>query len=255
MDTSRQRIHGTLRFRWLGSGPVPASLDLRRCGWLLDERQEPGVGCIGVIDAGDLDSVAWMGVLSAWTAEVRRGILVAGVRRPHERARLLDIGFGDALNEGIDIGELSARADRVNAHACLLPRLRDFGPLQLDLLAREAYAFDEPLNLNPREFALLWRLTDSPNQIVSKQALVQDVWRLGFMPQTNSIAVHMSRLRRKLGFAGLRNMLETASQEGYRLRIPHNHGKVFRTSTAEPPRRAASVAAPCEAAKVISAQA
>lgn len=218
MSATDQRESVSYRFSWLGPGRVPASLDLQRCGWEMDERQEPRTGCIGLIDASDIDSVEWLKALFAYNAEARRFILIVGVRRPHERAALLRTGFGDAVTDAIDIEELGARASRIAEAGDWLPRLRRVGALELDLLARDAYGCGKPLNLNPREFALLWRLTDSPNRAVAKQTLLQDVWRIGFMPTTNSIAVHMSRLRRKLGFAGLKGVIET-SPGGYCLRI------------------------------------
>jgi hypothetical protein len=46
---------------------------------------------------------------------------------------------------------------------------------------------------------------------------VQDVLRLGFAPESNSIAVHLSRLRTKLAAGGLEGLIETGSG-GYRLR-------------------------------------
>ncbi|MCT2397992.1 winged helix-turn-helix domain-containing protein [Novosphingobium mangrovi (ex Huang et al. 2023)] len=198
---------------------MPTGFDLRRCGWLLDDGQEPDTDCVSMIDTQGLDSVAWMKVLAAYSPEVRRFIVVTGIRRAHERATLLQIGFGDAVSDEIDIEELGARVGRTVETTHWLPRQRRFGALELDLLAREAYGHGRPVNLNPREFALLWRLADNPNEAVSKETLIQDVWRMGFVPETNSIAVHMSRLRRKLAFAGLEGIIETASQGGYRLQI------------------------------------
>ena len=96
------------------------------------------------------------------------------------------------------------------------PRTRRVGRLTLDLLAREAFGDGKPLNLNPREFALIWRLADSIDQFVSKQALIYDVWRMGFVPETNSVAVHMSRLRRKLAFVGFAGIIEHPPSGGDR---------------------------------------
>lgn len=204
-------------FCWLTPDVIPAQLDLRRCGWTLSDDQ-PGEDCIGVFHAGDLESADWMDALARIRREVRRRVLVVGVELDHERAELLHGGFGDAVSREISLEEFGARARRVAESSRWLFRHRDIGPLKLDLLAREAFGSDRPLNLNPREFALLWRLADSLGQSVSKQSLIQDVWRMGFVPETNSIAVHMSRLRRKLSFAGLAGMIETASR-GYRLRV------------------------------------
>lgn len=198
----------TTRFRWLSQGRIPAEFDLRRCGWTRERETEAGSDGIGVVLAADADALAL-------DDEARRLVLVVGVGHPADRSALLERGFGEVVGSGIDLIELGARAGRVAEFARWLPRQRRLGPLLLDLLAREAYGHAKPLNLNPREFALLWRLADTPNQPVSKPDLIQDVWRMGFVPETNSIAVHMSRLRRKLAFVGLEGIVETAPSGGY----------------------------------------
>ncbi|MCJ2188028.1 winged helix-turn-helix transcriptional regulator [Novosphingobium beihaiensis] len=219
MGASNQRGGDSFQFCWLGAGPLPSTIDLRRDGWVLDEDSSPSPDCVGIIDAGNLDSVAWMRVLSAYPKEARRCILVTGVKRASERAMLLQHGFADVVSDTVVLEELGARASRIFDFSHWLPRQRHFGSLRLDLLAREAHAGTKPLNLNPREFALLWRLADSPNCPVSKQTLIHDVWHMGFVPETNSIAVHMSRLRRKLAIGGLQGVIETAQEGGYCLRI------------------------------------
>ena len=78
---------------------------------------------------------------------------------------------------------------------------------------------DRPIEDAPRDsgvllaFGLLWRLLDQPGQAVSKQTLLRDVWHLRFQPETNSLAVHVSRLRKKLGHA----VIDTVRGIGYRL--------------------------------------
>lgn len=146
--------------------------------------------------------------------------MVISAATAEERVELLRVGFGEVVSEAIEPGEFEARASRLAEMICWLPRHRRFGDLELDLLAREAYGCGKSLNLNPREFALIWRLADRPGAPVSKQDLIQDVWRMGFVPETNSIAVHMSRLRRKLGFVGMSGVIATASGGGYCLIMP-----------------------------------
>lgn len=206
-------------FRWLGSGRIPHLFDLRHCGWALDETGAASSECIGVAHAGRLDSADWQQVLT-FPDEVRRFTLVLGATTAHERARLFQAGFGEAVTDTIELGEFEARASRLAELTRWLPRHRQLGPLELDLLAREAFGNGKALNLNPREFALIWRLADSPGEPVSKQELIHDVWRMGFVPETNSIAVHMSRLRRKLGFVGMSGIITTAAAGGYCLVPP-----------------------------------
>ena len=220
------------RFRWLAPEKISERLDLQRCGWILDPEGVPATNCVGLIDAADLDSTAWTQVLSWLPSEARRCVLVAGVGAAHDRTSLLQIGFGDVVTERIEIEELDARANRLAQFTEWLPRTRRVGQLTLDLLAREAFGDGKPLNLNPREFALIWRLTDSVDQFVSKQALIYDVWRMGFVPETNSVAVHMSRLRRKLAFVGLAGIIETSPTGGYRLRLPEEPRAVGRVAVS-----------------------
>lgn len=224
------------RFRWMGSGRVPSHFDLRLSGWILEEADDPSSDCIVLAHAGEPGSAEWQDVLS-FPEEVRRFILVIGAATAPERAELLKAGFGEAVNDAIEPGEFEARASRLAESTRWLPRHRRVGELELDLLAREAYGYGKPLNLNPREFALLWRLADQPGEPVSKQNLIQDVWRMGFVPETNSIAVHMSRLRRKLEFVGMSGVIATACAGGYCLCPPERRvggAPVFAPSGASP---------------------
>jgi DNA-binding response OmpR family regulator len=99
----------------------------------------------------------------------------------------------------------------------LLPRCRAVGPLTLDLVHRDAHRGGAWLHLHPREFALLWRLADRPGARVTRGELWRDVWRLKHSPETNSVAVHVSRLRTKLAAAGCGTLIETDPAGGYRL--------------------------------------
>ncbi|MCB2067011.1 MAG: winged helix-turn-helix transcriptional regulator [Erythrobacter sp.] len=99
----------------------------------------------------------------------------------------------------------------------MLPRWRDLGPLTLDLFHRDARQGARWLGLHPREFGLLWRLADSPGERVTRAQLLKDVWRLNHEPETNSVEVHVSRLRAKLALAGCESLVETAPEGGYRL--------------------------------------
>lgn len=224
------RLH---TFAWLSKGQVPDLFDLRRCGWSLSDTDAASPECIGMLAVTDECEPNWIDRADDYSAEVRRRLIVGGVIDSDKRAYLLSKGIGDVVTNDITIEELGVRARRVAESLSNLPRIRSIGRLHLDLLEREAYCGGHSLNLNPREFALLWRLTDNVDQSVSKQALIRDVWRLGFVPETNSIAVHMSRLRRKLAFGGLDDVIDTVSGGGYRLcAVELEAGNEFRTGYA-----------------------
>jgi DNA-binding response OmpR family regulator len=155
----------------------------------------------------------------------RRTLLIIGVEDSAERAHLLGLGYGDAVGR-TTLGEIEARALRIAGQAATLPARREIGPLRLELLRRDAFVAGRAAGLHPREFALLWRLAEAEGAPVAAADLLGDVWHLSFRPETNSLAVHISRLRAKLRVAGLDPMVETLPCGAYRLIVPR---------TAEPP--------------------
>jgi DNA-binding response OmpR family regulator len=194
-------------------------MDLRLLGWAQVELSgmEGDAGCVAIVDATGLNSTCWRHLLTAASPDDRRLMLVIGIDTSTARTRLLIEGFGDVAAHGISLEELQVRAGRLVELAAWIPRRRVLAELELDLLGRDATFMGKPLNLHPREFALLWRLAAVPGETVSKQALVQDVWRLDVSPDSNSVAVHLSRTRAKLAAGGLKGLLETVGG-GYRLR-------------------------------------
>ena len=107
----------------------------------------------------------------------------------------------------------------------LIARSIEAGPLRLDLFYRDAALDGRWLALHPREFALLWRLAETPGHTVSQRTLLADVWRTTITPDTNRIAVHVARLRRKLATVGLDRLIAT-DPPGYRLDAPCPSGRL-----------------------------
>jgi DNA-binding response OmpR family regulator len=207
------------RFEWFAGTNVPHDCDLRRLGWILvapvDNRcAEEAPPLIAMPSRAAVTE--WVMLLGAARSR-RRRVLAIGVDEPAERTRLLRMGFGDVTAAGVLLDEVETRAERIVEALAALPRQRQIGPLTLDLLQREAFVAGRPTGLHPREFLLLWRLAEEPGAAVSPQALRRDVWRMAFRPETNSLAVHVSRLRAKLRTAGLDGLVASLGDGTYRL--------------------------------------
>lgn len=163
--------------------------------------------------------------LLAASASQRSRTLIVGVDDSAVRAVLLRRGFGDVLGGCTTIDELAARAERVAGcapkyvpeHVGALPRQQQLGELVLDLLLRDVLIDGRRIGLHPREFALLWRLTEADGNPVAADVLRRDVWGLTVRPETNSLAVHISRLRAKLRGRGQHDLIRTESDGGYRI--------------------------------------
>lgn len=94
------------------------------------------------------------------------------------------------------------------------------GDLEMDLLGRTVRRDGHPIDLQPREFALLEFLMRHAGQVVTRTMLLENVWDYNFDPQTNVIDVHVSRLRQKIDRGFNSEMLQTVRGAGYTLRAP-----------------------------------
>jgi len=102
----------------------------------------------------------------------------------------------------------------------MIPRFRDAGEVTLDLFHRDGRIADRWLGFHPREFALLWRLAEHPGERMTRRQLLAEVWRIHIDPETNSVAVHVARVRSKLEPFGLSRLIATHRQGGYFLDTP-----------------------------------
>ena len=73
-----------------------------------------------------------------------------------------------------------------------------FGAVNLDFSTYQATKSDQPLELTPREFSILRYFLDHPNEVVSRETLLNHVW--GYDPSafTRTVDTHMARLRQKI---------------------------------------------------------
>ena len=72
------------------------------------------------------------------------------------------------------------------------------GPLELDLIDQTVKRGDRGIDLRPREFRLLKYMMQRTDRLLTRAALLKDVWNYKFVPETNLVDVHMGRLRRKV---------------------------------------------------------
>lgn len=206
-----------LDFGWLAQRLAPpARWDLRRAGWRLVDHHEPRARRFPY----PLLVAAGMPCNCLAALVGREWLVMLGVESGDERARLVGLGFGDALPGDVTLPELSARARKVAAVAGRLPGERRVGPALLDLRHRDVRVGGKWAGLFPREFELLWRLSERRGERVTRRQLLKDVWRLEHDPETNRVEVHVSRLRSKLDLMGAGNLVHTDRAGGYRIFWP-----------------------------------
>lgn len=111
-------------------------------------------------------------------------------------------------------------AMRVRALLDRGPRRIAIGGLVIDSSERRVWRDGIELPLLPREYALLLHFARNPGQVIPRQRLLEQVWKLRFDPGTNVVEVHMCRLRARLDRGFKRKLLETVKGRGYRLALP-----------------------------------
>jgi two-component system OmpR family response regulator len=147
-------------------------------------------------------------------------ILLTALGRVDDRVLGLEAGADDYLTKPFAMSELAARINAVARRGSSDQRATCFtaGDLSLDLLTREVRRGDKLVPLQPREFRLLEELIRNAGKFVTRTMLLERVWDFHFDPQTKIVETHMSRLRAKLNFGGLDDLIETVRGVGYRLK-------------------------------------
>jgi len=135
------------------------------------------------------------------SANARLPVLFLSARASvDDRVRGLQAGGDDYLTKPFAFAELSARLQaliRRSSHAPEATRLTS-GDVAMDLVARTVTVAGDPVELQPREFALLEYLLRHPGRPITKTMILEHVWDYSFDPQTNVVDVVMSRLRAKM---------------------------------------------------------
>ncbi len=144
-------------------------------------------------------------------------IILSALDQLSDRLEGLNAGADDYLVKPFDLAELSARIGSVARRYSGNPNpLLSHGALEIDLAGRSIHKEGKPVPLTAREWALFEAFLSRPGQLLSKAALEEKLYAFDAEIESNTIEVHVSRLRKKLGSA----VIVTERGLGYRLGKP-----------------------------------
>lgn len=199
------------RFLVRGLRETGITVDRAEDGAEVLQRVETGVHGVCVLDA----AVHGLDACHEIRRRAREVQVLMLVANDAEQQSAVSAGANDCILKPIDWTVFSKHLRVVMERARTFKRTRA-GDLAVDRLDRQITLRGRALKLTAREFGILSHLAFRSNRIVSRAELVSHVWETNLDPGFNTIDVHVSRIRTKLGDAAW--MLETIPRVGYRLR-------------------------------------
>jgi DNA-binding response OmpR family regulator len=167
-----------------------------------------------------LDGLALIEQLRA--KRVQTPVLILSARHSvDDRVKGLHAGGDDYLTKPFAFAELLARLQALlrRSGGAVEPTRLVAGDITLDLLSREVERAGTPLDLRPREFALLDYFMRHPGRVLSKTMILSHVWGYSFNPGTNVVDVLVSRLRDKVDREFDTKRIHTVRGAGYVLKL------------------------------------
>ncbi|TDQ38235.1 response regulator transcription factor [Thiopseudomonas denitrificans] len=141
-------------------------------------------------------------------------MILTALDQVSDRIEGLNTGADDYLVKPFDLAELSARIGSVARRYSGNPNpLLTHGNLQIDLAARTILRDNRTVALTAREWVLLEAFLGNPGQLLSRARLEDKLYSFDDEVESNTIEVHISRLRKKLGA----DLIRTERGLGYRL--------------------------------------
>lgn len=191
--------------------------------WLrLSAREEPGYSLILL----DLMLPGMMGeeLLSRIREKSEIPVIVLSARTALEdRVGLLELGADDYLTKPFAQEEVVARVNRA------LHRYRKFCQeenntqkltyrnLELFPAAREVRVKGQEISLTAHEYEILLLLLQNPGKVFSREGLYEQVWQGGYYGEDNTVNVHVSNLRKKIGALDEGEYIKTVWGIGFKM--------------------------------------
>lgn len=159
-------------------------------------------------------------------------ILLTQVGDADERALALEEGADDYLNKPFNTHELIARIHSVlrraslNAQPLTTASRLISGMIVLDRTARRVFINKHEVTLTPKAVTLLEYLMTHPDELISRNRLMDVVWGWDYAVGTRAIDTRIAELRRVLGDnANSPQYIETVPSQGYRFLGEVNRGE------------------------------
>ena len=144
-------------------------------------------------------------------------IMLTALSGEEEQIRGLDLQVDDYITKPFSMPVLLRKIAAVLRRSSKqndMPQTMSYKDLTLDLEGYKVYTKEESIDLTPREFEILRELLIHKGRILTRQNLLQTLWKYEFFGEERIVDTHIKNLRKKLGAA---DYIETIRGVGYRI--------------------------------------
>jgi DNA-binding response OmpR family regulator len=132
-----------------------------------------------------------------------------------ERVTGLDAGADDYMTKPFALAELSARLRALLRRGAPRETILRVADLEMDTIRRKVRRAGAPIDLKPKEYALLEFLLRHAGRPVTKNLIIEHVWDIHFDSVSNVVEVHINSLRNKIDRAFGTPLIHTIRGVGY----------------------------------------
>lgn len=134
-------------------------------------------------------------------------LVLSSSRDVLERVRALDAGADDFLEKPVDTRELISRIHAIwrrtltlppTAAKRSLPKYVEYPQLTISLSNYTVTCDGDTVDMPPKELELLYFLASAPNQVFTREQLLDHVWGYDYIGDARTIDVHIKRIREKI---------------------------------------------------------
>lgn len=151
--------------------------------------------------------------------------MLTGKGESYDKLKGFNLGTDDYLVKPFDPNELMARIKALLRRANPMldsNEIIDFPLLKINLKEYKIICDDREIVLPPKEMELLYFLTSYPNQVFTRQQLLENIWGLNFEGDPRTVDVHIKRIREKKGDFNSYWEIKTIRGVGYKFEV-RNH--------------------------------
>ncbi len=158
-----------------------------------------------------------------WCSEIRKSsntpiIFISSVSDNMNIIMAMNMGGDEYIEKPFDINVLTAKIQALLRRTYALPQQRNvlaYRELELNLNSTSLSCNGETIDLTKNEYIILQLLLEKHGTVVSREELMEKLWGNEEFVDDNTLTVNVTRVRKKLDFAGCHDYLKTKKGIGY----------------------------------------